>query len=98
MGFTRKSKKNLDSLEDIDLAAITVPTYVVQHRNDECNVTPYDKAEALLGELSSVKVKEFKAVSGGRSVGNPCKGKSYHGFLGIEKKVVNSIVGWIKAH
>ena len=95
---TRKSKKGLDSLEDIDLSAITVPTYVVHHEKDECGVTPYDKAQELLGQLSSVKVKEFKGVSGGEAKGNPCKGKSYHGFLGIEKQVVNSIVSWIKTH
>ncbi len=48
--------------------------------------------------MSSVKVKEFKGISGGKKVGKPCKGKSYHGFLGIEDKVVTSIVDWIKAH
>ena len=95
---TRKSRKNLDSLEDIDLSSITVPTYIVHHTDDECMVTPYDEAEALMDQMSSVKVKEFKGFSGGDSVGKACKGKSYHGFLGIEEKVVNSIVGWIKAH
>lgn len=95
---TRKSKKNLDSLEDIELSEITVPTYIVHHKNDECIVTPYDEAQELMGKLSSVKVKEFKGFSGGDTVSNPCKGKSYHGFLDIEEKVVKSIVGWIKAH
>lgn len=95
---TKKSKKNRDSLDDIDLSAITVPTYIVHHKDDDCNVTPYDGAEALMDELSSVDVKEFKAFSGGDTKGNPCKGKSYHGFLDIEKKVVKSIADWIKAH
>lgn len=95
---TLKSKKNLDSLDDIDLSAITVPTFVIHHENDDCIVTPYENAEALLEELSSVKVKEFKGFSGGDSVGNPCKGKSYHGFLDIEEKVVTAIVNWIKMH
>lgn len=95
---TRKSKKKLDSLEDIDLSAINVPTYIVHHKNDECRVTPYDGAEALMDALTSVKVKEFKGFSGGKTVGNPCKAKSYHGFLGIEEEVIKSIVDWIKAH
>lgn len=95
---TKKTKKKLDSLEDIDLSSITVPTYIVHHERDECNVTPFDKAEDLIGELSSVKVKEFKSFSGGENIGKPCKGKSYHGFLGIEYNVVNSITDWIKAH
>ena len=95
---TKKSKKKRDSLDDIDLSAITVPTYVVHHKDDDCNVTPYDGAEALMDALSSVDVKEFKGFSGGDTTGNPCKGKSYHGFLDIEEKVVKSIVDWIKAH
>lgn len=95
---TRKSKKNRDSHEDIGLSDITVPTYIVHHEEDECVVTPFDEAEMLMESLSSVKVKEFKGFSGGETVGNPCKGKSYHGFLGIEEKVVNDIVSWIKAH
>ena len=95
---TKKSKMKLDSLEDIDMSSITVPTYVIHHKNDECNVTPYNQAEALLDKLSSVKVKEFKSFSGGRSKGDPCKGKSYHGFLGIEDKVVSTITDWIKSH
>lgn len=95
---TRKSKKNRDSLEDIDLESITVPTYIVHHKNDECIVTPYDEAEELMDKLSAVKVKEFKGVSGGDTVSNPCKGKSYHGFLDIEDRVVKLIVDWIKAH
>ena len=95
---TRKSKKNLDSLEDIDLSAITAPTYIVHHEDDECKVTPYDEAKELMDALSSVEVKEFKGFSGGRSPGKPCKGKSYHGFMGIEDEVVKSITDWIKAH
>lgn len=95
---TRKSKKNLDSLEDIDLSAITAPTYIVHHEDDECNVTPYSEAKALMDELSAVEIKEFKGFSGGESTGKPCKGSSYHGFLGIEKQVVQSITDWIKAH
>lgn len=95
---TRKSKKNLDSLEDIDLSAITVPTFIVHHEDDECNVTPYNEAKDLMNALSSVQVKEFKGFKGGRSPGKPCKGKSYHGFFNIEKEVVQSITDWIKAH
>ncbi len=31
-----KDKKKRDSLEDIDLSSITVPTYIVHHNDDEC--------------------------------------------------------------
>jgi len=95
---TKKSNKGFDSLEDIDLSAITVPTYIVHHKDDECKVTPYNLAEGLLNKLTAVTVKEFKGFSGGSTKGNECRGKSYHGYMGIEKQVVQSIVDWIKAH
>ena len=95
---TGVSKKKRNTLEDVDLSAITVPTYIVHNKDDQCNVSPYDGAKALMDKLSSVQVKAFKAFSGGHSKGDFCKGDSYHGFLGIEKEVVTSITDWIKAH
>jgi len=96
--LTGKNRKRLDSLDDVELSSITVPTYIVHHTNDECSITPYDKAAALMDALPAVKVKEFKGFSGGETTGDPCKVNSYHGFLGIETKVVKSIVEWIRAH
>jgi hypothetical protein len=96
--LTGKNRKRLDSLDDVDLSSITAPTYIVHHVNDECSITPYDKAETLMDALSSVKTKEFKGFSGGETTGDPCKVNSHHGFLGIEAKVVKSIVEWIRAH
>jgi len=95
---TRKIRKNLDSLDDIELSDITVPTYVVHHKEDGCKVTPYNVARDLLDRLTAVRVKEFRGFSGGENPGKPCKGNSYHGFLGIEDTVVQDIVSWIKTH
>lgn len=95
---TIQSNRGLDSLDDIDLSAITAPTLIVHHEDDGCYVTPYDDAELLLPSLISVKTKAFMPFRGGETEGNPCKGKSYHGFLGIEKQVMTSIIDWVKAH
>ncbi len=95
---TIQSNSGLDSLDDIDLSAITAPTLIVHHEDDGCYVTPYDDAELLLPSLTSVKAKAFMKFSGGDTTGNPCKGKSYHGFLGIERQVITSIIDWIKSH
>lgn len=95
---TRGSQKKRNTIEDVDLSAITVPTYIVHNEDDQCKVSPYAGAKTLLDELSSAQVKELKAFSGGRSRGDFCKGNSYHGFSGIEKEVVSSITDWIKAH
>ncbi|MEJ2362168.1 MAG: alpha/beta hydrolase [Gammaproteobacteria bacterium] len=96
--LTRGGVRNYDSLRDINLAAITVPTLVVHNRKDECRFTPFSDAEALPGLLTAVKVKAFKVFDGGRSPGEACQARSYHGYLGIEAPVVDSIVDWIKSH
>jgi len=95
---TMSGKSGKDSLADVELKKITVPTLIVHHRQDECRYTPFGAAKKLVKQLSSVTVKEFKDVTGGKDKGDPCKGESYHGFLGIEEQVVRLIGDWIKAH
>jgi len=95
---TRGGSKNRNSLRDVNLAAIRVPTLVLHNKLDECAVTPYAEAQALLGQLNAARDKAFEAVSGGSSKGNPCKAKSYHGFRGIEAEAVERIAAWINLH
>lgn len=93
---TEPSNSGADSLHDVDLSKITVPTLVVHHKHDECYVTPYAGAMKLIEQLTSVSVKKLKGFIGGRNEGNACRGKSYHGFKGIEEDVVDFIAAWIK--
>ena len=93
---TEPSNSGADSLRDIDLSKITVPTLVVHHKHDECYVTPYAGAMKLTKQLTSVSVKKLISFTGGKNKGNACRGKSYHGFKGIEKDVVDEISAWIK--
>jgi len=98
---TRDRKDSIDqTLKDVDLSAITVPTYIVHNKRDQCEVTPLNLADDLLAKLSSVKVKAFKAFSGGtmRPGSDPCDLDSYHDFDGIEQKVVDNISAWVKSH
>lgn len=95
---TQRSNSGLDSLADIDLSAITIPALIVHHERDGCYVTPFDGARKLLPLLTSARVKAFEEFSGGINDGSPCKAQSYHGFRGIELRVVGSIIKWIRAH
>lgn len=96
--LTRGGVNNYDSLRDVDLSAIRVPVLIIHNRLDACRFTPFSDAEGLPAKLRNAPVKEFKAFTGGRSPGDDCQAKSYHGFLGIEKPVVDEIVKWIKSH
>jgi len=88
---------NRESLADVALEKIKVPTLLVHHRQDACHASPYDGARALLERLGGPK--EMETISGGDPPqSNPCGSISHHGFLGVESQVVESIVGWIQRH
>ncbi len=95
---TRQSNSGKDSVYSTDIDNITVPTLLVHHEDDECYVTPFEDIPDLMSDLKRVKVKQIKSYTGGKNKGHECRGKSYHGFKGIEEDVVNDISEWIKAH
>jgi len=82
----------------MELHKIIVPTLIVAHRNDNCRVTPPQGAQEIFKLLTHSRKKEIMLFEGGdRPVSaNPCRALSYHGFLGIEERVVSAIAGWIK--
>lgn len=82
---------------EANVAAIRVPALVVHHRNDNCYLTPSLDAPALLGHLSNAAHKELLIFDGGSRRGDDCGALSAHGFLDIERQVVDAIVDWIFA-
>ncbi len=83
----------------MELNKITVPTLVVSHIKDECFVTPPEDTDKIVSMLSSSKNVKSKLFDGGDApISKPCKARSYHGFLGIEKEAVNYISEFIKTH
>lgn len=95
---TRPSNAGADSLQDIDLEKIMVPTLLVHHEQDECYITPFEDIPKLLTELKQVKSKQIKSYRGGENLGHECRSRSYHGFKGIEDTVVHNMRDWILAH
>ncbi len=95
---TRPSNGGADSLQDVDLEKVIVPTLLVHHEQDECYVTPFEDIPDLLGEFNLVKHKEIKSYQGGLNNGHECRAKSYHGFNGLEDMVVKDMSDWMLAH
>ena len=94
--ITKETKKGR-SLLTMNLENITVPALVIAHEKDTCSVTPPHHATALFKRLTHSTVKEIHYFSGGYVEGlNPCKARTYHGYLGIEEKVVKTIVTFIE--
>lgn len=94
---TRTSRQMVESLDDVPIKRVRVPTLVVHHKQDSCQVTPYGDAVLLVNQLT-VPRKELLTFEGGdppRS--QPCEAMAAHGYLGLEARVVEAIAAWIKA-
>jgi len=92
-----KTNKKGTSIADLELDRVTVPILVIHHKDDKCKTTKPKVVKAIKNKSynsSSVRIKMF---SGGDEPinKNPCKAKTYHGFLGIEDEVVESIAEFI---
>lgn len=92
-----KTNKKGTSVTDLALDRITVPILAIHHKDDKCKTTKPKVVKAIRSKSygsSNVRIKMF---SGGDEPinKNPCKAKTYHGFLGIESEVVRSITGFI---
>lgn len=85
------------SVFDVDLENITVPTLITTHKKDECWVTPPEDTKAIKDRLVSVPKVHTRIYNRGfEPISDPCQALSYHGYLGIEPKVVKNIAKWIE--
>lgn len=87
-----------DEVFDVDLASIRMPVLIVHHREDACQVTPFDAVASLAEKLVNAKPVGILAYEGGlppRSA--PCEARAQHGYFGLEERVVEDIARWIKA-
>ena len=95
---TRVSRERIETVGDVHLAEIRVPTLVVHHKNDACKATPYADSPSLLRDLKQAPKRELLAFDGGESPrSGPCEAFAAHGYVGLDAEVVTAIVGWITA-
>lgn len=82
---------------DMPLEKLTIPVLVVHHEQDACRSTLFSDVPRLMEKLTSAPRKELVAVRGGKDEGNPCAGRAYHGFNGLEEDVVEKIAAWVNS-
>jgi hypothetical protein len=82
--------------QTVSSASALPPTLVIHHRRDDCHVTHYDMVPPLMAWVSGRA--RLVWIDGGTSRGNPCRGQSYHGFVGREGAVVSAIIGFIRGN
>lgn len=81
------------------LSAVSVPTLIMSHRKDGCDITPANDAPKLVRALTkSSKVETVLLEGGSPPLSEPCLARAQHGFFGIEEQAVNGIVKFIKSN
>ena len=87
-----------DFVTNMDIEKIEMPVLIAHHKKDECTVTPPGKVGNLKEKLKNAKPVKVLWYEGGSGMRGPdCRAYQYHGFIGIEEKVVSDIMGWIKS-
>jgi len=93
------SMKKGKAITEQSLGKISIPTLIISHEKDSCNVTPAVNTQKIADQLQGAPNVEVKFFSGGdKPLSKPCQAKSYHGYLGIEKEVVDYISDFIKSN
>src|SRR5262249_32747511 len=62
---TRVGRERIETVGDVKLEEIRVPTLVVHHKNDACRSTPYADIPSLLRDLEHAPRHELLTFSGG---------------------------------
>ncbi len=69
-------------------------TLVVHHREDTCRFTLPGAVEPFV-QWSGGKARVVW-ITGGTSTGDVCEARAYHGFNGVDGKVVSAVAGFAR--
>jgi pimeloyl-ACP methyl ester carboxylesterase len=91
------ASSHANGVASMALGNVTMPSLIVSHQKDGCDITPAGDAGKLRKALSkSQKVDVILLDGGDPPRSEPCQAMSQHGFLGIETKAVNAVAEFIK--
>ncbi|HEX7888605.1 MAG TPA: alpha/beta hydrolase [Ramlibacter sp.] len=82
-------------VQQMELAKLRIPVLVTHHAQDACGVCPPARLPELMAKLPAGR-SELLTYTGGRSEGPPCEAFAYHGYNGLEERVVGDIDAWIR--
>jgi len=93
-----KTNKNGTSIASLPLEKLTVPVLAIHHSQDACKTTRPGVIKDIKRKAYNSSRFKSKLFDGGDEPknSNPCKAKTYHGYLGIENKVVDYMAAFIK--
>ena len=93
------AKSHQDGVASMALPEITVPTLIVSHRKDACEITPAADAPKLSKRLTKASKVEMALLDGGDTLlSDPCGAKAQHGYFGMEAEAVNTIAKFVSGN
>jgi hypothetical protein len=97
---SKTAEKLSDGVASLQLEDITVPTLVLSHADDACDLSPAEGTEKLKARLGNAKTVDVALIKGGEPAGTEqqCGSRSPHGFAGVEAEAVDAIATFIKAN
>jgi pimeloyl-ACP methyl ester carboxylesterase len=93
------ARSHPNGVASMPLMRVKVPTLILSHRKDGCDITPAADAYKLMSRLTAAKPVEVALLDGGSpQKSEPCEAMTQHGFLGIESEAVDRIARFVKAN
>ena len=96
LGASRVGQSRVRPVQEMSLEKLRMPVLVTHHEQDQCQVTPPALVPALMEKLTPA-TSRLLTYTGGRSTGNVCEAFAYHGYNGIEDRVVADIAAFVTA-
>ncbi len=85
------------SIKALPLGRIKIPVLFVHNERDACHATLLKDVKPVFRAMKKQGARaDLIVVNSRNATSGHCKGRSPHGFLGIEKQVVEKIVGWLE--
>ena len=87
---------HIGTIQEQALGAIRVPVLVIHHARDACSVCPVSEVGRIEQRLVNAPVRKTMIVDGGgHPRGRTCGALHWHGYIGMEQQVVDTITAWI---
>jgi hypothetical protein len=74
---------------------VTLPVLAIHHRLDGCKFDPVSKSESIVNNRQKTVRTRLVLLEGGTNAGEPCGAQSFHGFLGLEKELVEAAANFM---
>ncbi|KIA81137.1 hypothetical protein QR66_06390 [Chromobacterium piscinae] len=86
------------NLSQLPLERLTIPVLMIQHRRDDCRASHAYNLGPVIERLRADAPRELMLLDGGANEGDPCQPWAWHGYNGIESRVLGLAGAWMLAH